>query len=86
MVDVQRQGTEVANHPWLLATSLRLDDVAVDDGARIGRHVAILPITNMGRTPALLHGVEVAVRVEKGSTDCEIVVGGDNDQRHSCPN
>lgn len=82
---VQRQGAEVANHPWLLAISLRPDDVAADDGARFGRHVAFLPITNTGRTPALLRGILVGVRVERESSDCEILGGGDSDQRVLVP-
>ena len=55
LVDVQERAGEFDRHPWLKATDLAPTEIApgADQGSPFGGSHIWLPITNMGRTPAL---------------------------------
>jgi hypothetical protein len=80
LVRLQRIGTEVENHPWLSALYVIGSDVPVEESP-YGGHEAMLPISNVGRTPARVCGVTVSSRLEEGAADCTVVPGGDRDSR-----
>lgn len=86
LVDLQRDVAAVGNHPWLSAMYLTPRDLLQDEKAPFGRHEAILPITNTGRTPARLRRVTVSTEEEQEqASDCMLVPGGDNDPRVLVP-
>jgi hypothetical protein len=64
LVDTQRRANELDQHPWLSATSLRIEEIGPSEGTfAFGGHGVWLPIENVGRTPAFDVNVAVDVSV-----------------------
>lgn len=85
LVHMQRDGTELAEHPWLAAAWLRHGEIAVSDAAPFGGVRAGLPITNVGRTPAMLRQVTVSSPVLDRSSGWTVTLGGDKNPRTLVP-
>ena len=74
LVDLHQESGEIDRHPWLSATSLKVDEIGRSEAAPLGGFNLSLPIENHGRTPAYVGRITVDGGLAVGSHGCTFAV------------
>jgi hypothetical protein len=86
LVRLQRDATEVSEHPWLHVAGWPAESaLGPDEKNPFGATVADLPIGNAGRTPALIREITVQCERLPASTEYQVFPGGDANPRALAP-